>query len=626
MDLMKRINTLIFLIFFCFLSLLEAKPSFAKDFDTFFHTSYKFDKDGVGHVTHEISLVNKTTNYYVSEYTLSVVGGDISDIESYDKIGPVKAEKWIKDKTTLITLSFNEKVVGEEKVLSFILKYKVSDIAKKEGNLWQVSLPKLANYDPTDDYSLDLFIPSSMGKIAFVNPSPKSEEKQGEYHKLSFERDRLLKYGVVVTIGQYQTFNFEISYDLENPTSSLAYTKIALPPDTSNQTIYYSSLEPNPSNVEQDEDGNWLATYNLKPKEKFSVKANGVANIFSKPVRKTLISGEETKKYLKETQYWQNEDEKIKSLANTLKTPENIYNYVVSTLSYDYSQLENTSSRKGALKSLENPGSAICTDFTDLFISIARSAGIPARQINGYAYSDDPKLNELAEKTDTLHSWAEYYDFQKNEWIMVDPTWGNTSGGLDYFNKFDMSHFAFVIHGTEDDFPLTPGSYKAENDNKKQVFVSLGKDDFINSPEYFEIRTIKPGSIFSIINNHLEVEFVNTSGFAFYDKKLIIESGEKTFPSSKPISFSPPFSRFNLNFVIKPEERLKDYKTHLNFSIGDSTLENSLLVNSIIIRLSIIFGVFFSALIVLLLYRLKKKKSCNESKSNDTVLLKDQGA
>lgn len=615
---MKRL-VIIFSVFFLLLLFFQPKNILAKDFDTFFHTTYTFDKEGIGFVTHEVSLVNKTSSYYVSEYTLSVVGGEISEIEAYDKVGPVRAEKWIKDKTTLITLTFNEKVVGEEKALSFILKYKVSDIAEKEGNLWQVTLPKLANYDPTDEYFLDLLIPSSMGKIAFVNPNPKSEEKQGDFYKLSFEKESLFKYGVLVTIGQYQTFSFEIDYDLENPNSSPAYTKIALPPDTALQTIYYSYLDPTPSNVERDEDGNWLAIYNLKPKEKLMVKAVGIANVFSKPVRNHISS--DPSKYLEETKYWQKNDEKIKSLADTLKTPENIYNYVVSTLNYDYSKLDEITQRKGSLKVLDNPQSAICTDFTDLFIAIARAANIPSRQINGYAYSDDPKLKELSGNTDTLHSWAEYFDQKNKEWIMVDPTWENTSGGLDYFSKFDMSHFAFVVHGLEDDYPLTPGSYK--NDDKKQVFVNLGGNDFINNPEFFEIVKINPKTIFSFINNKISVEFINSSGFAFYEKEIYIDSSENVFPYSKNIDFTPPYSNFNLSFLIKPEEKLKDFETNLDFSIGNSTLKNTVMINSIVIRLSIVLGGIFSIIIFLLLNNLKKKRICNTKPENDTVLLEN---
>ncbi len=30
---------------------------------------------------------------------------------------------------------------------------------------------------------------------------------------------------------------------------------------------------------------------------------------------------------------------------------------------------------------------------------------------------------------------------------MIDPTWGATTGGVDYFETLDFDHFAFVVKG-----------------------------------------------------------------------------------------------------------------------------------------------------------------------------------
>jgi len=82
-------------------------------------------------------------------------------------------------------------------------------------------------------------------------------------------------------------------------------------------------------------------------------------------------------------------------------------------------------------------------EFTDTFITLVRALGIPAREINGYAYAQNDRLRPLGLEQDVLHSWPEYYDFASQTWQQVDPTWGNTTGGLDYFHKFDLDHFTF---------------------------------------------------------------------------------------------------------------------------------------------------------------------------------------
>jgi len=163
-------------------------------------------------------------------------------------------------------------------------------------------------------------------------------------------------------------------------------------------------------------------------------------------------------------------------LANELKTPKKIYEYVVDKLSYDFSRVESNSPRLGALEALKNPDSAVCLEFSDLFIALSRSAGIPARQINGYAYTDNSSQRPLSFVKDILHAWPEYYDYEKSAWIMVDPTWGNTTRGVDYFDLLDFDHFAFVISGENSSYPVPAGGYKSESDlNKKDVDVKISK-------------------------------------------------------------------------------------------------------------------------------------------------------
>lgn len=57
-----------------------------------------------------------------------------------------------------------------------------------------------------------------------------------------------------------------------------------------------------------------------------------------------------------------------------------------------------------------------CTEHTLLFVTLARAAGIPAREVGGLAYPDaeDPVFG--------WHAWAEIHDGR--QWVSVDPTWG----------------------------------------------------------------------------------------------------------------------------------------------------------------------------------------------------------
>ncbi|MCX8198060.1 MAG: transglutaminase-like domain-containing protein [Candidatus Micrarchaeota archaeon] len=74
---------------------------------------------------------------------------------------------------------------------------------------------------------------------------------------------------------------------------------------------------------------------------------------------------------------------------------------------------------KDALWVLENR-QGVCTEYSTLFVAMARAIGIPARYVTGYVYSD--KFEGWMG-----HAWAEVF---LGDWVPVDPTWFEV-GSLD---------------------------------------------------------------------------------------------------------------------------------------------------------------------------------------------------
>ena len=189
-----------------------------------------------------------------------------------------------------------------------------------------------------------------------------------------------------------------------------------------------------------------------------------------------MVAKEKLKEYLKEQPYWEVSNVDIQNLAKKLKTPYAIYEYIVKNLTYDFSRVTAQKDRLGGALVLKNPNSAVCLEFTDLFIALSRAAGIPAREINGFAYTEDDDERPLSLVKDVLHAWPEYYDYDREAWIMIDPTWGNTTRGLDYFHTLDLDHFAFVIKGENSEYPVSAGGYKLEGDaTEKDVLVGFSE-------------------------------------------------------------------------------------------------------------------------------------------------------
>ena len=156
---------------------------------------------------------------------------------------------------------------------------------------------------------------------------------------------------------------------------------------------------------------------------------------------------------------------------------------------------------------------------------MSRALNIPSREINGYAYTTNTALRPLAQETDILHAWPEFYDSANNSWIQVDPTWGNTTGGIDYFHQLDFSHITFVRHGLEPTYPLPAGVYKDSLD-QKYIQVEVASD----FPPPIISAKIKDGQVINTGNISLLDERVGylpplgsqplppPSKYSFYDK------------------------------------------------------------------------------------------------------------
>jgi transglutaminase-like putative cysteine protease len=383
-----------------------------------------------------------------------------------DSVGQILPQISKSTGSTQISFDFIDQVVGKNKVNNFSVSYQTHDIASRNGSIWEINIPRLEGAHETSTYSVTVTVPSQFGSPAFISPSPDTGNANTFYYSphLGYQPP------ITAVFGTTQYMEFQLDYHLENSQPVESWNQIALPPDTAYQQVLLKQIEPRPEQVEQDADGNWLADYRLSPGELLSVQAAGLVKLEFQPK-----SFQETKEDLSglvgSTEFWQADDQDILSLADKLKTPKAIYQYLVDHLNYSFEKVNQGGGRLGASAALKSPDLAICTEFTDLFVALTRAAGIPARELEGYAFTTNDRLRPLSLSQDILHAWPEYYDRQKQTWIQVDPTWGKTTGGIDYFSKLDLNHVVFAIHGVSPIRPAPAGSYKLKANPGKDVEV-----------------------------------------------------------------------------------------------------------------------------------------------------------
>lgn len=470
-----------FILFFFLLFFIFTFPSYASNFTTDYNVSYAISESSKTRVSLDITLTNTTSEYYASSYNIRVGFKDIENVLASDPDGAI-APKVSKDANgENIELNFNKRVTGLGNKLKFNLSFDTFEIAEKNGNIWEVNIPGLSNQSEFSSFNVTVSYPGFLGRPSFIKPDISNAREKSNGNSLSFSKGDLGAGGISIAFGKYQIYSFDLTYHLENKNLFPISTEIALPPETSYQEVSLENLTPAPKNINLDSDGNWLAKYSLSPSQNMEVKARGRVKVYLSP-KKEITSKDKLAQYTVSQRYWETQNIKIKSVAGDLKTPHGIYDYVVNNLTYDFSRVSQGKERLGALNVLNNPNSAVCLEFTDLFVGLARSAGIPAREIDGFAYTKNPQERPLSLVKDILHAWPEYYDINLESWVMVDPTWGNTTNGIDYFNTFDFDHFAFVIKGKDSSYPIPAGGYKRQQDlSAKDVVVELS-DDFISAP------------------------------------------------------------------------------------------------------------------------------------------------
>lgn len=112
--------------------------------------------------------------------------------------------------------------------------------------------------------------------------------------------------------------------------------------------------------------------------------------------------------------------------STDLEVVSNIYNYITSSISYDYSKAADPPTGYTTnIDEILDSGTGICLDYAAVMAGMLRSQRIPTRLEVGYA-------------KDAYHAWISVYtkeqgwlngiiEFDGNVWTLVDPTFGANS-------------------------------------------------------------------------------------------------------------------------------------------------------------------------------------------------------
>jgi len=556
--------------------------------------TYEVMTDGKTKVKYEVSLMNKTTESYASGFELMLTGMHPEKIRAYDGTHDFNYEiVEVEGKKRLVVGFDGNPVVGKGREREFEIDFVDGSLVERTGEVWEVTIPGIAEVGVVESYNLEIEVPKEFGNLAYLAPDPLSKVESEKSWHYFYGLSEMGESSIMAAFGEFQVFSFELLYHLENPINDESEIEVAIPPDTAFQKVIYQKLDPMPVDVRQDTDGNWLAKYVLLPRQRVDLSVVGSVQIYAKPREFIKPSLDSLQKNILPAEFWQSDDQEILTIASGLHSPQEIYDYVVENLAYDYDRVKPNNRRQSALGVLGNPQSATCMEFTDLFISLARAKGIPAREVNGYVYTENPELQPLSLVADVLHSWPEYWDSEKMIWRGVDPTWGNTTGGVDFFSKLDLRHFVFVIHGESAEKPYPPGSYKLGPNPQKDVLVQFGK-----LPEERNSKLsakIEKKSKFPIGSVNYELNFYNSGPVAIYNAPTSLMFDDKEVEKFS-IETVPPFGTYTKTVKIRAGFLGVNMPMRISVIVGDelvgiSTDKEIILVSILVVVLVLIFAI-----------------------------------
>ena len=406
--------------------------------------------------------------------TLSNVPDTLSTVSVTGSDGAAYANYIIEETATnpnlRVTLNRN---VDFSNPFSVNIAYRSKGLVYKSGKVVDVFIPGFSSdfvfsdADKNEIVNTIVKIPKSSGSLSFAIPNGEVTQ-DSVYYYVRFKQEDLVGRSAWIEVGREQVYEFEISQKYLKSSDFIFGTnsfKMIIPRDIVSgnitQEVFFKSLSPSPSAVYKDADGNMIAEFTVSATSDGEIKISGFAKLTKTSIDYTkypgLLSSIPENIIESNTQpgnFWESANTEITETAlsvlgdldvtksSVYSIVERFYEYVIDKIDYSNVKRFGINERQGALKTLQG-GAAVCMEYSDLYIALLRSIGIPARAAFGYGYTGV----DTADSSE--HQWVEVF-IPDLGWVSVDTTWGESSPEL---IGGDLNHFFIHVASSN---PNTP--------------------------------------------------------------------------------------------------------------------------------------------------------------------------
>ncbi len=273
---MKRVAALLALVALFVLALF-APVLASSDTSYVFDTQYQVHENGSAKVTHNIKAKNNSGDKTPEFINIPVGGTNVRAVKvtlNGDKtLSAVINEDEVSVKIPLPNLS------GKDKQWTLDFTYQ-SDILKELGDSKAAQLPSMNNIGLRVSSQKTVVRADLSTGLALVLPAPdKTDIAVGEQLFTYENKTGPVTDSISLIFSEGVTAVMDVSTELKNDGWWWKTVEMTLPPDTNQQQVILSSLEPSPTNVRLDQDGNIIAQYKMGPKKSLNVKAKALINV-----------------------------------------------------------------------------------------------------------------------------------------------------------------------------------------------------------------------------------------------------------------------------------------------------------------------------------------------------------
>lgn len=512
-------------------------------------------------VSREITLTNQTAELYVSEYQLTFSSANrLQNLAILEDGVSSVFEKSQNGSLLNVRIKLAKPAIGKGAKKTILVNYRLENYLNRSGVSSELFIPlsQPSTKENLVGYRVVVQTPTDYPELGISKPRLSASTPP------HYEWNDLLNFpgkALYISFSKRAFYKIRLNYVLTNRSLYPQRQSIPLVPDGIYQKIYLEELYPLPESVSLDADSNYLATYIVPANGTQKVIYSGYVELFTTPreaVRHfyaSQLNSETLSRYLTQESYWDLSnailnDSEIQALTGSLA----IYDYIINKLSYNTARINQDLTRMGAAWIYQNPEQAVCMEYSDLFIALSREKGLPAREVVGYAITNNESLLPASFLGDVFHAWPERYDGARQTWLPLDPTWADTSG-IDYYSSFDLSHISLVYHGKDPRFPLPPGVYKTNPESQDilvQGVASLPAEKQrlqVLSPEKISFRLNREGSLPLTL-------FSETNHFLYNLKLTLKDERTKTVVAEQTLAVIVPLSEQQIIFNL-PKNQLQ---------------------------------------------------------------------